>query len=392
MGSPSTFMMRPSVPLPTGTVIAAPVFCTVMPRLSPSDTPIAMVRTTPSPSCCCTSSVRFASWSRSASYIFGMPSRGNSTSMTAPMIWVILPVLMISLCPSRRSALSDGRSAAHDFRQFLGDRGLARLVVDELQLADQLAGVVGCALHGDHARRHLAGDVLDGSAIYERFDVAHQEAVNDVRGRRLIDVVPVLLEPFAVARLRRQHLRDMRLLRHRRLEDIVQEQELVDLALAVGVEHDLDRADQVAHVRLVTQVRYLREHRDTQTPEELHGLGADEADARFLVLRLRIADGVQRLAEEIHVERTAEAAVRADDDEPDGLHRPRNEKRMTIIRIRLVQVADRDANLFRVRARSAHAFACTAHLARGHHFHGLGDLLSILDTRDLDADFLGAGH
>ena len=50
-------MMRPSVAGPTGTEIGAPVFVTIMPRRRPSEEPSAMVRTTPSPSCCCTSSV-----------------------------------------------------------------------------------------------------------------------------------------------------------------------------------------------------------------------------------------------------------------------------------------------------------------------------------------------
>jgi len=50
-------MMRPSVPLPTGTEIGAPVLFTVMPRRRPSEEPSAMQRTTPSPSCCSTSKV-----------------------------------------------------------------------------------------------------------------------------------------------------------------------------------------------------------------------------------------------------------------------------------------------------------------------------------------------
>ena len=51
-------MMRPSVPLPTGTEIGAPVLFTFMPRRRPSEEPSAMQRTTPSPSCCSTSKVR----------------------------------------------------------------------------------------------------------------------------------------------------------------------------------------------------------------------------------------------------------------------------------------------------------------------------------------------
>jgi hypothetical protein len=57
MGLPSTSMMRPSVALPTGTVMGLPVLLTMTPRFRPSDEPSAMVRTTPSPSCCCTSRV-----------------------------------------------------------------------------------------------------------------------------------------------------------------------------------------------------------------------------------------------------------------------------------------------------------------------------------------------
>ncbi len=45
-------MMRPSVLVPTGTEIGLPLLATSMPRLMPSVLPMAMQRTTPSPSCC----------------------------------------------------------------------------------------------------------------------------------------------------------------------------------------------------------------------------------------------------------------------------------------------------------------------------------------------------
>ncbi len=51
-------MMRPRVAWPTGTEIGPPVVCTAKPRFRPSEAPMAMVRTTPSPSCCCTSRIR----------------------------------------------------------------------------------------------------------------------------------------------------------------------------------------------------------------------------------------------------------------------------------------------------------------------------------------------
>ena len=55
-GSPMTFMMRPSVPSPTGTEMALPVSFTCWPRTRPSVASIATVRTVDSPRCCATSS------------------------------------------------------------------------------------------------------------------------------------------------------------------------------------------------------------------------------------------------------------------------------------------------------------------------------------------------
>ena len=60
-------MMRPRVLVPTGTEIGAPEFDTARPRFRPSEAPIAMQRTTPSPICCWTSSVRPVSSTRNAS-------------------------------------------------------------------------------------------------------------------------------------------------------------------------------------------------------------------------------------------------------------------------------------------------------------------------------------
>ena len=61
-GSPTTFMMRPSVPSPTGTAIGSPVSVTSWPRTRPSVVSIAMVRTVFSPRCWATSSTRRLPW------------------------------------------------------------------------------------------------------------------------------------------------------------------------------------------------------------------------------------------------------------------------------------------------------------------------------------------
>ena len=51
-GSPRTFIILPRVFSPTGTDIGAPVFVTSKPLFIPSDVPIAIVLTIPSPNCC----------------------------------------------------------------------------------------------------------------------------------------------------------------------------------------------------------------------------------------------------------------------------------------------------------------------------------------------------
>ena len=92
IGSPITFMMRPRVFGPTGTLIGLPVSLTGPPRTRPSVESMAMVRTVFSPRCWATSSTRrvpLLSVSRAFRMAGSSPS--NSTSTTAPMTWEIWP-------------------------------------------------------------------------------------------------------------------------------------------------------------------------------------------------------------------------------------------------------------------------------------------------------------
>ena len=143
IGVPSTSMMRPSVALPTGTEIGAPVFLAIRLRLRPSVEPSAIVRTMPSPSCCCTSSVIAVS-TFSASYTAARVAREFDVDDCADDLddLALVPWLRFS-CPSRCPLIqfdracrsSDRGGAADDFGDFLRDRRLAGLVVDQLQLS-----------------------------------------------------------------------------------------------------------------------------------------------------------------------------------------------------------------------------------------------------------------
>jgi hypothetical protein len=56
------------------------------------------------------------------------------------------------------------------------------------------------------------------------------------------------------------------------------------------------------------------------------------------------------------------------------------------------QVGRDVADLVAVRTGRTHAVLRLAHLGRGDHFHGLGDLLGVLHRFDLAADFLSDCH
>src|SRR5581483_7129025 len=65
---------------------------------------------------------------------------------------------------------------------------------------------------------------------------------------------------------------------------------------------------------------------------------------------------------------------------------------MTILGVRVGDVRSNGSDLLSIRACGAHALLRLAHLGRGDHLHGLGDLPSVLDTADFHPDLFGAWH
>src|SRR5262245_32042054 len=118
-GSPMTFMMRPSVPGPTGTAIGWPVSVTSWPRTRPSDVSMAMVRTVDSPRCCATSSTRrWPPFVVSSAFRIAGRCPSNCTSTTAPMTWVTFPTALvwgvaISFSPSNVRRSDHGQRDGH---------------------------------------------------------------------------------------------------------------------------------------------------------------------------------------------------------------------------------------------------------------------------------------
>ena len=112
-----------------------------------------------------------------------------------------------------------------------------------------------------------------------------------------------------------------RLLRHGVHEGRVHQQQPVDLAFLVGVEHDLDRADQILDVREVAEA--LDAARGS-------GFGRRRKNAVALLpirhiemlraLGLPVAHRHQRALEDVDVERAAQSAIGRDHDDADVLH------------------------------------------------------------------------
>src|SRR6476660_7415821 len=182
IGSPMTFMMRPSVPTPTGTRIGAPVSLTSPPRTRPSVVSIAMVRTVDSPKCWATSSTR-----RLLPFLVSIALRmagrwpSNCTSTTAPMTCVMRPVWLAGVAMKVLSfgfwlkRPSDRLGAGDDFNQLLGDHGLTGSVVDQGLLANHVAGVAGGVVHRGHLRAIERGVVLQQRAEDLHCEIARQQ-------------------------------------------------------------------------------------------------------------------------------------------------------------------------------------------------------------------------
>src|SRR5215475_13376434 len=194
IGSPITFMMRPSVPSPTGTSIGWPVSVTSWPRTRPSVASIAMVRTVDSPRCCATSSTR-----RLPPFLVSSELRmagrwpSNCTSTTAPMTWVTRPIWVAAvaiycLLRSEFRFRSDCFCAGDDFDEFLGDLSLTRAVVDQRLLADHFAGVAGGVVHRRHLRAVERSVVLEQGAEDLHREIARQQARHDLVLLRLVFV------------------------------------------------------------------------------------------------------------------------------------------------------------------------------------------------------------
>src|SRR5215813_6846199 len=319
MASPITLNMRPSVSTPTGTLIGDPVATTTSPRRKPSVESIAMQRTVLSPVSCWTSMTTLRpSWvvTTSASIRFGSLPGGNSTSTTAPMTWLILPVTPGAAptstacsvaCAIGLLLLAQGLRPTDDVHELRRDRGLTHLVGGQRERFDHVACRLRGVLHGNHPRRVLAGLVLQHGLVHEGFDIPWQERIENHLRVRLVDVVS-----YRPARLdlrhadRQQGLHDRILAQGRHPASVGQEQG-VGPALVVLLEGSAHRRQDRAHARAVLDPTHVGHDVAPVAGQEVATLAADRhiACLTTVVLVDVSVDRTQR----VRVQGPGEAAV-----------------------------------------------------------------------------------
>ena len=149
---------------------------------------------------------------------------------------------------------------ADDFGNFLGNRRLTRLVVNQLQGFDQLVGIVGSRLHGDHARGMFRSQIFQHRLVHQRFDIAGHHVVEHGLGVRLVEVIPAVFRIECFISRQWQQLVLYRTLCHGVDEVVVAQEHAVDVAGFETVEHDFDHADQLIHMRLFAQMGDRGQH------------------------------------------------------------------------------------------------------------------------------------
>src|ERR1700761_7910690 len=173
-----TLRIRPRVSGPTGTRIGAPVSTTSWPRVRPSVASMAMARTAFSPRCCATSNtrrtflpVRGSVLVVSSAFKIAGRAPSNSTSTTAPMIWIRRPLDLLMAC----LFLLDGGGAGDDFNQLLGDLRLTGTVHLNGEGFDHVARVACGIVHRRHLRRIETGLIVQHGGEQLHRDILGQQ-------------------------------------------------------------------------------------------------------------------------------------------------------------------------------------------------------------------------
>ena len=262
-----------------------------------------------------------------------------------------------------------------------------------MQFVDQGAGIIGGALHGDHAGGLFTGDIFHYGLVNQGFHVALQQLVEHLPGIRFIDVIPDMCKVIVSQVTYRDKLFHSRPLRHRIDELIGHYMQLVDFPFQVGVQHHLDGADKGIQPGRIADMGRLGDDVRAQPPEIGDCLVANDAEVDLYTGIIPFFHSGKHIPVQVRVQAAAQAAVRRNDHQPNAFYFcAGNQVRVLVLRVGRAQVRYHVADFIGIGSRHAHPFLGLAHFAGGHHLHRLGDLLGVLHTRDLGADFFTYCH
>src|SRR6185437_12079349 len=393
IGSPITFMMRPSVAGPTGTRIGRPVSTTSAPRTRPSVASIAMARTVFSPRCWATSNTRRTGWPvlgsilvvSSALRIAGS-SPSNWTSTTAPITWVRRPLALAGApCADMTASLVNSlerRCAGNDLDKFGRYLRLARAVHLDGEGIDQVARIARGVVHRGHLRGEESGLILQQRHQKLDADVLRQELFED---RALVRLV--FVERGRVARVDGygNELGGGRGLGDDRFEPAGKQRN--DVRLAGHIEIDDapgDGANEIEVGGLEAEFVVFHEARAVKPAQLVASLAADGNDPDVLAFRDQGRDPLARGAHDAGVEPTGEAAIRRRHDDKVALIAAIacKQQRRVCARKAGREIGDHCRHAAGIRTRALGRGLGTAQFRCRHHLQRLGDLLRGLHASD----------
>jgi hypothetical protein len=191
-------------------------------------------------------------------------------------------------------------------------------------------------------------------------------------------------------------LHDDDLLRDDALELVVDEERAVELVVDVLGEVGVGDLAHPVEGEVLEDPHVLLQGGLVDLAEVVAALAANDRDLDVVVARLLLPQEALGAPRDVAVEASREPAVRGDDDEEDA---PRvgvgHQERVLVEVVRAHprrEPAHDLTELLRVGTRRDHPLLGALQLRGGHHLHGLGDLLGVLDAADALADVAQRRH
>ncbi len=190
----------------------------------------------------------------------------------------------------------------------------------------------------------------------------------------------------------RQQLLNFRLLSHGVDEFVTDQVELVDLAFAKGVQHDLDAANQGSDGRCLTQITSAGDHIATMAVEKRTGFGTQQAQIYCDTLVGPGLHGLECGLEHVDVQATTQTAVTGDNDVAHPFDFALFHVAVLVFGVGVGQVTDHGTHALGIGLAPLHTLLSFTHLTRGDHFHRAGNFLRAFNARNLRPNLFCACH